>query len=221
MRWIVLLAAAVWLHGAGLEWLQGERLNVVHGDGKTYVVTRYLPKACRGIPILPENVWEREDVASECLQPLVMTVGTVSMMQVAEGVETFGELETMAFLKAMRPDGRRILLDTRSSDWYEHETIPGARNIWYKVLVQNNLFAEEFEAFLQQLKIVKKADGRYDFAQAPVILLFCNGPWCTQSPNAIRALLRLGYPAEKLKWYRGGMHDWKSMAMTTTARQPR
>ena len=221
MRWIVLLWIAALLQGAGLEWLQGERLNVKHTDGKTYVVTRYIPEACRGIPIQPEEVWQREGVPYECIQPLVTTMGTISMMHVAEGVETFGEVETLAFLKAMRPDGRKMLIDTRSSDWYEHETIPGAINIWYKIMVQFNNFAEDFDLFMKQMKIVKHEDGSLDFSKAPVLLLFCNGPWCTQSPNAIRALLRLGYPAEKLKWYRGGMHDWKSMAMTTPVRQPR
>lgn len=221
MRWFVLLLTAALLYGSGFEWLQRESLTVTHPDGKRYIVTRYTPKTCRGIPIQPEEVWAREGVPPECVQALVTTMGTVSMMHVAEGVETYGELETMAFLKAMRPDGKRVLLDTRSSDWYEQETIPGALNTWYQTVVQHNNFSEEFEAFMKQMRIVKNADGTFDFSKVPVILLFCNGPWCSQSPNAIRALLRLGYPAEKLKWYRGGMHDWKSMAMTTTARQPR
>jgi rhodanese-related sulfurtransferase len=221
MRWLSLLLTVTLVYGAGLEWLQGERLNVMHTDGKRYVITRYVPKECRGIPILPENVWARKGVPAGCLQPLVTTVGVISTIDAAEGVQTFGELETMAFLKAMRPDGRKMLLDSRSSDWYERETIPGAINLWYKVLIRPTLFPEEFDAFLEQLKIARSEDGTLDFSKAPELLLFCNGPWCSQSPNAIKALLRLGYPAEKLKWYRGGMHDWKSLAMTTTARQPR
>jgi hypothetical protein len=28
-------------------------------------------------------------------------------------------------------------------------------------------------------------------------------------------LLALGYPAHKLKWYRGGMQSWKSLGLTT------
>ncbi len=220
MRYLCLLFATTLLYGSGLEWLQNERLNVRHADGKTYVITRHIPEACRGIPILPENVWKRESVSPLCVQPLVTTLGTISMMQAAEGVQTFGELETMAFVKAMRPDGKKMLLDSRSSDWYERETIPGAVNIWYKVIMLPNLFAEEFDAFLTQMRIVKNADGSLDFSKAPELLLFCNGPWCSQSPNAISALVRMGYPVEKLKWYRGGLHDWKSMAMTTTARQP-
>jgi rhodanese-related sulfurtransferase len=46
-------------------------------------------------------------------------------------------------------------------------------------------------------------------------LLWCNGPWCGQSPRAIRALISLGYPAEKLYYYRGGMQMWQSLGLTT------
>ena len=44
--------------------------------------------------------------------------------------------------------------------------------------------------------------------KAKTLLLFCNGSWCSQSPNAIMSLVNLGYPLEKLLWYRGGMQDW-------------
>jgi hypothetical protein len=32
----------------------------------------------------------------------------------------------------------------------------------------------------------------------------------------IRVLLELGYPAEKIKWYRGGMQSWLGLSMTST-----
>jgi hypothetical protein len=32
----------------------------------------------------------------------------------------------------------------------------------------------------------------------------------------IFALLKIGYPHEKLKWYRGGMQDWLGSGMTST-----
>jgi hypothetical protein len=36
------------------------------------------------------------------------------------------------------------------------------------------------------------------------------------SSTMIKNLLALGYPAEKMKWYRGGMHDWLTLSMTST-----
>jgi hypothetical protein len=38
--------------------------------------------------------------------------------------------------------------------------------------------------------------------------------WCGQSPTNIRQLLSMGYPADKLKWYRGGMQDWQILGLT-------
>jgi rhodanese-related sulfurtransferase len=46
-----------------------------------------------------------------------------------------------------------------------------------------------------------------------VSIMFCNGPQCPQSPRAIRQLLDAGYPAQALAYYRGGMHDWVTLAM--------
>ena len=52
-------------------------------------------------------------------------------------------------------------------------------------------------------------------AGAKTLVMFCNGMWCGQSPANIRTLLRFGYPADKLKWYRGGMQDWEILGLTT------
>ena len=32
----------------------------------------------------------------------------------------------------------------------------------------------------------------------------------------IKQLLKIGYPAEKIKWYRGGMQSWLGLGMTST-----
>ncbi len=31
----------------------------------------------------------------------------------------------------------------------------------------------------------------------------------------IKGLLKIGYPAHKLFWYRGGMQDWENLGLTT------
>ena len=60
----------------------------------------------------------------------------------------------------------------------------------------------------------RQAGGAYDFSSARTLAIFCNGPWCGQTPNYIRTLLALGFPAEKLKWYRGGMQEWCALGLT-------
>ena len=70
-----------------------------------------------------------------------------------------------------------------------------------------NVLVDQFGARLD--------DGRWDFSNAKTLVLYCNGMWCSQSTAAIESLLHFGYPAEKLKWYRGGMQDWENLGLTT------
>lgn len=37
---------------------------------------------------------------------------------------------------------------------------------------------------------------------------FWNSPVCPQSPTAISAMVRDGFPVDKIYYYRGGMLDW-------------
>jgi len=55
----------------------------------------------------------------------------------------------------------------------------------------------------------------FDYSDAKTLVMFCNGMWCGQSPASIATLLKFGYPAEKMKWYRGGMQDWAILGLTT------
>jgi rhodanese-related sulfurtransferase len=55
----------------------------------------------------------------------------------------------------------------------------------------------------------------WNFDNAKTLVLFCNGSWCGQSSTTIKELLKIGYPAHKILWYRGGMQDWESLGLTT------
>ena len=46
---------------------------------------------------------------------------------------------------------------------------------------------------------------------------FCNGPQCPQTLDALRILKEDGYPLDRLAYYRGGIHDWITLAMPTEA----
>ena len=62
---------------------------------------------------------------------------------------------------------------------------------------------------------VKSVEGLMDFSNAKTAVMFCNGMWCGQSPNNIKNLLKFGYPAHKIKWYRGGMQNWEILGLST------
>ncbi|MBT3197044.1 MAG: rhodanese-like domain-containing protein [Gammaproteobacteria bacterium] len=136
-----------------------------------------------------------------CIQP----------MEVTPEVESIGELELLDFMRYQVNPGSGVMVDARTPDWYVKGTIPGSINVPYSDL-DTQLGADDFsiEFSLEQFGATKKEAG-WDFFQAKTLLLWCNGPWCGQSPTAIRALLALGYPAEKLKYYRGGMQMWQLM----------
>lgn len=124
-----------------------------------------------------------------CIQP----------MQVAPGVKTVGEMELLEFAKK---GGK--LIDGRTVEWHLDGTIPSAINMPYTQMAER----------LDEIGCVKKTDGKWNCDKAEKVLLFCNGPWCGQSPMAIKAMLREGYPAEKIMYYRGGMQAWHTLGLT-------
>ncbi len=132
-------------------------------------------------------------------------------MQVAPGVTTLGELEVIDFLQTRVSAGSGILMDSRLPEWNAKGTIPGAVNVPFATLAPNNPYRDEI---LVALGARKGAGGELDFSGALDVALFCNGPWCDQSPRAIRYLLEAGFPAEKLFYYRGGMQDWLMLGLS-------
>lgn len=218
---VLMTMLAVSLSAEKLHSLQYNGNAVTHKDGKTYKVEREVPAQCLDIPIMNSAIWEGEfsavEVPDVCKITLVKTVGVIAPMHVADGVETYGELEVLGFIRDMQaPENHYLLVDSRGEEWFDYETIPGAVNLWYKPMKAPEKYPELFEADMKRIGAQKRKDGSYDFSKAAKLLLFCNGPWCGQSPMAIKSLIGLGYPPEKIKWYCGGMHAWKSLSMRTT-----
>ena len=226
MKRIILMVFAVMLSlqaKPSLYSFQHNGVDVRHTDGKIYHIEREIPPACYDVPITPEAIWEGhfagKDVPEACKATYVQTVGVIYPMTIKKGVETFAELEVLHFIYEMQKREDYLLVDTRGGEWYESETIPGSVNIWFAILKEPKEFAEEFTQMLKQVGVVVRKDGSYDFSKAKTLLLFCNGPWCGQSPVAILEFIKLGYPKEKLKWYRSGLHGWKSLSLTTTRKK--
>jgi rhodanese-related sulfurtransferase len=124
-----------------------------------------------------------------CIQP----------MQVAPGVTTVGEVELLEFA-----EGGGTLIDGRTLEWHLEGTIPGAINMPYT----------EMASRLDEVGCTRDAANNWACENAEKVLLFCNGPWCGQSPMAIKAMLREGYPPEKILYYRGGMQAWHTLGLT-------
>lgn len=140
----------------------------------------------------------------------------ITPMQVAPGVETVGELEVLDFLESHVATGRGLLLDTRVPEWFAKGSVPGAINVPFNTLDAQNPYRDDI---LRALGAVPDDTGGWRFAAARDLLLFCNGPWCDQTPRAIRNLLDAGYPPEKLRYYRGGMQVWQQLGLTVTTQE--
>jgi rhodanese-related sulfurtransferase len=114
------------------------------------------------------------------------TWGTINPIALAPGVRTVGELEVIAHIERGLP-----VIDSRRPEFFSAATIPGAKSLPYTAIPER---ARELDP-------------------AVLTVLFCNGPQCSATPQAIRALLDGRYPPERLLYYRGGMHDWLTLGL--------
>jgi rhodanese-related sulfurtransferase len=126
-----------------------------------------------------------------CIQPIAP----------APGVKTIGELELMDMLR----DPDAVVIDSRVPDNFESGSIPGAISIPYTEAADR----------LQELGCEVDFEG-YECTNPVPVALFCNGPWCGQSPTAARRMIKAGYPAELIHYYRGGMQVWRMLGLTVT-----
>ena len=136
---------------------------------------------------------------------------------VAPGVETIAELEVLEYLKRMNNgDDSILVIDSRTPDWVKRGTIPGAVNIpWTSLNPAKGADPISIGEIMEDQFGVLQLEGLWDYSGAKTLVMFCNGMWCGQSPNNILTLLKFGYPAHKIKWYRGGMQDWEMLGLST------
>ncbi|RLA70048.1 MAG: rhodanese-like domain-containing protein [Epsilonproteobacteria bacterium] len=187
---------------------------------KIYLVKRIIPDTCNNVPINNKMLWTENfahaSVPEACKSTYVHTKGKLLSMQLDIDLETYGELEVLYFLKEMQHNKKMLLVDSRKKKWFSYRTIPGAINMPFHYFEEKDDYEFHFKYALAYLGVLMQKNGEYDFSKAKTLVLFCNGPWCNQSPRMVFALLKMGYPAEKLKWYRGGMQDWLGAGMTST-----
>ncbi|MDQ7074083.1 MAG: rhodanese-like domain-containing protein [Gammaproteobacteria bacterium] len=152
----------------------------------------------------------------------------------APGVITFSEIEIFNFMANQVRSETGLLVDARVPAWFQQGTIPSSINIPFTVF-SLPADAPELVRAMHRFGVTRRGqvgglkrqlerwglmDGdrktdHWDFVAAKEVVFWCNGPWCSQSPRAIRGLLALGYPADKIFYYRGGMQMWQILGLTT------
>ena len=195
-------------------------VKVMH-DGKAVVIKRNQDNSATVDPAFAKT---SRPCPPFCIQP----------MSLGKGIQTIGEVEVINYAKKMS-DGDKdiVLVDSRTPDWVAKGTIPSAINVsWVELTPRKGATTEGIMKVMADKFGVTVAKGKddvdvdeaiangdtskvFDFSKAKTLVMFCNGMWCGQSPASIKALRKFGYPADKIKYYRGGMQDWKILGLTT------
>ena len=214
----ILLLITTFLFSSKLESIGVETSYTdVNGDEKSIVIKREKPTNCFDVKFDPKVVLgsngASNSVSDECKRSFVTYMGKVSPIKFSEKVETYGEVEVLEFIQKSTFDDNYLLVDSRTEDWYYHSTIPSAVNVPY-TYANKTQFVKEYAEMMELFNVSTK-NGKYDYSKAKTVLLFCNGVWCGQSPEAMKKLIKNGYPEEKLKWYRGGIQSWISLGFPT------
>ena len=205
--WVPLVEGKPYLHVIH----EGRSIKVQRVQDPDYELKGYFAKTVRKCPPF-------------CIQPIAP----------ASDVAPIGELELFDFMETKLRDGSGLLIDARTESWFRKGTIPGWVNypftLFGKDSNDSDLVAalKDFgvrprgevgavESLLESWGLSETAGKTddWDFTSAKDLVVWCNGPACGQSPRAINGLRELGYPGNKIKYYRGGMQMWQLWGLTT------
>lgn len=158
-----------------------------------------------------------------CLQPIKLDIP----------VETVAEVEVVDFMATTLRDDKGVLIDVRGETAHAIGTIPGSVNFpitIFKKAPDAPEFIDLLEALgakprgeVSQLTRIMEDTGltdnellseQWDFSDAKELIVWSEGAMSGTAPDAARALVEAGYPASKIRWYRGGMPAWLYFGFT-------
>ena len=137
----------------------------------------------------------------------------INPTKVDKNVKTIAEVELIHFIKEYVNKNRGVVVDARLKQWYELETIPSAINIPYTIFESNDKKIAKKVFMLLGMRV--KSNGDWDFKDVKKLAIFCNGLWDQQSHHLIKGMLKFGFPADKILYYRSGFQGWKFLGLTT------
>ena len=135
----------------------------------------------------------------------------IQPIKMHQDIQTIGEVELLHFMTKKVNKKKGLLVDLRPKARYKEESIPSAVNI--PARVKDNKV--KVEKILKVLGAKRLADGSLDTSKVLDVAFYCNGLWCDKSSEFIKTFLDLGYPADKMLYYRGGFQMWKILGFTT------
>jgi rhodanese-related sulfurtransferase len=135
-----------------------------------------------------------------CIQPL----------QAADGVATLGPIEVIDFLQSEVVPKTGLLLDVRLPAEFATGHVPGALNVPGPTLAADNPYQRDILLALG----ARDAGAVLEFDSAPALALYAEGPLQDEALRAVQDLVAAGYPAQKLRFFRGGMQEWRQFGLT-------
>lgn len=205
--------------------LQYLDIKVTHtyldGSKKDFVITREISKECIDIPMYPESFQSeniRLNIPKNCKKEFITTKGVIQPFIIDEKIKTVGEIEVLDFIlnKSSKYPSKYVLIDSRKAIWFKDNTIPSALNSPYEDLIYDEDFKEDFYKAYENLGVKVLSKDSFDFSNAKTVIFFCNASWCPISTKSIKHLIKIGYPKEKIMWYRGGLASWQNNSLSTT-----
>jgi rhodanese-related sulfurtransferase len=199
-------------------------LFVVH-QGRSIKVERDIDSSFRAPASIRGSLMTNSEVCPPfCLLPNKLDIP----------VETVGEAEIVDFMLSQIRDNKGSLIDVRSKSQYKTGTIPGSLHYPITRFKQDEdgtkleVIFEELGAKrrdnvswidqqLEQFGLVDTSllTPKWDFTKAKDLIFWSNAATSTLSPDAIRIMYKAGYPAQKMRWYRGGIAAWHYWGFTT------
>lgn len=142
---------------------------------------------------------DKMQVIRRVMRPCGKNRGFLQPLSPAQGVTTVTEMDMLHAFN----DTEAMIVDMRLESNFINETIPYAVNFPYVDIVDH----------MDGFGCKKISKSLWDCKDAKKIYVFCNGPACTQSPIGIRAIIKHGFPAKKVFYYRGGMLVWSAIGL--------
>ena len=218
---VLLILSVLWsiLLADDVTSIQFSGVEVTYKDKEMSIKRLRHPK-CQKVTISPHNIFSgnlaAETVRKECKKSIVTALGATQPIKIHKEIETVGELETLRLLEALEFEpGKYALVDARKPKWYKEMTIPNSINIPHSHIKEDEDLSEEYDRALKLLNVKIDENDKLDFSLAKEVIVFCNANWCVQSVWAIQSLVKMGYPKNKIFWYRGGLQDWAASGFTT------
>lgn len=201
-------------------------IYVVH-QGRSIKVERDIDKSF----MAPASIRGSLMTTSEACPPFCLLP-----VQLDLPVATIGETEIVDFMLSEIRDSKGVLIDVRSKSQHEVGTIPGSVHYPATRFIRDQ-DGTELEAIFEELGAKRRNNvnwidqqlekfelvdtslltSKWDFTNAKDLIFWSHAATSQLAPKVIKIMYEAGYPAQKMRWYRGGLAAWYYWGFTTYA----